>query len=217
MQSKTVSRKLLKRLPVYLNYLKSLPEDSSNISATTMAKALELGDVQVRKDLAKVASTGRRRTGRNRQQLMQDIEAYLNFAEETGTVVVGTGKLGRALLDYVGFEDAGFNVMAGFDIDPCIDISESGKPIYPINRLEHFCKHYDVHIGVIAVPAESAQQVCDSLVACGVRAIWNFAPIHLQVPDYVIVQSENLAVSLTTLRIQMKRQYSELTTMNQVI
>lgn len=217
MQSKTVSRKLLKRLPVYLNYLKSLPEDASNVSATAMAKALELGDVQVRKDLAKVSATGRRRTGRNRHQLMQDIEAYLNFAEDTGTVVVGAGKLGRALLDYTGFEKAGFNVMAGFDIEPSVDISEGGKPIYPISRLEHFCRHYDVHIGVIAVPAESAQDVCDSLVSCGVRAIWNFAPVHLQVPDSVIVQSENLAVSLTSLRVQMKNQDTEFTTLNQVI
>ena len=217
MQSKTVSRKLLKRLPVYLNYLKSLPEDSHNVSATAMAKALELGDVQVRKDLAKVSATGRRRTGRNRHQLMQDIEAYLNFAEDTGTVVVGAGKLGRALLDYTGFEKAGFNVMAGFDIEPSVDISEGGKPIYPISRLEHFCRHYDVHIGVIAVPAENAQDVCDSLVSCGVRAIWNFAPVHLQVPDSVIVQSENLAVSLTSLRVQMKNQDTEFTTMNQVI
>ena len=216
MEPKPVSRKLLKRLPVYLNYLKNLPEDSPNVSATTMARALELGDVQVRKDLAKI-STGRRRTGRNRHQLMLDIEEYLNFAEETGTIVVGAGKLGRALLDYAGFEEAGFNVMAGFDIEPSIDISEGGKPIYPVGRLEHFCKHYDVHIGVIAVPAESAQRVCDSLVSCGVRAIWNFAPIHLQVPDYVTVQSENLAVSLTSLRVQMKNQNAELTTMNQVI
>jgi redox-sensing transcriptional repressor len=216
MEPKPVSRKLLKRLPVYLNYLKNLPEDSPNVSATAMARALELGDVQVRKDLAKI-STGRRRTGRNRHQLMLDIEEYLNFAEETGTIVVGAGKLGRALLDYAGFEEAGFNVMAGFDIEPSIDISEGGKPIYPVSRLEHFCKHYDVHIGVIAVPAESAQRVCDSLVACGVRAIWNFAPIHLQVPDYVTVQSENLAVSLTSLRVQMKNQNAELITMNQVI
>ena len=96
MVPKPVSRKLLKRLPLYLNYLKSLPEDSPNVSATIMARALELGDVQVRKDLAKVSATGRRRTGRNRHQLMQDIEAHLNFAEETGTIVVGAGKLGRA-------------------------------------------------------------------------------------------------------------------------
>lgn len=209
MESKPVSRKLLKRLPVYLNYLRSLPEDSSNVSATTMARALELGEVQVRKDLAKVSANGRRRTGRNRWQLMQDIEDYLNFAEETGTVVVGAGKLGRALLDYPGFKDAGFNVMAGFDTEPCTDLSESGKPIYPVGRLEHFCRHYDVRIGVIAVPEESAQSVCDSLVACGVTAIWNFAPVHLQVPRHVLVHNENLAVSLTSLRVQMNNLTAE--------
>ena len=203
MEPKPVSRKLLKRLPVYLNYLKNLPEGSLNVSATAMARALELGDVQVRKDLAKI-STGRRRTGRNRYQLMQDIEEYLNFAEETGTVVVGAGKLGRALLDYSGFEESGLNVMAGFDIDPEMDMSESGKPIYPMNRLDSFCKRYHVPIGIIAVPAESAQNVCDSLIACGVQAIWNFAPVHLKVPENVVVQSENLAVSLSALRMQLR-------------
>ncbi len=205
MESTTVSRKLLKRLPLYLNYLKALPEDSPNVSATAMAKALELGHVQVRKDLAKVSESGRRRTGRNRHRLMQDIEEYLDFAEETGTVIVGAGKLGRALLDYIGFEEEGLNVMAGFDLQPCTELSSGGKPIYPMSRLEHFCKHYDVHIGVIAVPAENAQSVCDSLVACGVRAIWNFAPVHLKTPDYVVVESENLAVSLTSLRVQMQK------------
>ena len=217
MESKPVSRKLLQRLPVYLNYLRNMPEDSSNVSATAMAKALELGDVQVRKDLAKI-SIGRRRTGRNRRQLVQDIEAYLNLTEETGTIIVGAGKLGRALLDYGGFEEAGFNVMAGFDIEPAMDISESGKPIYPLTRLENFCKHYNVHIGVIAVPEENAQGVCDMLVANGIQAIWNFAPVHLQVPEYVVVQSENLAVSLTALRVRMKNQKAELqTNMDQVL
>ena len=217
MEPKPFSRKLLKRLPVYLNYLKNLPEDSSNVSATAMARALNLGDVQVRKDLAKI-STGRRRTGRNRQQLVQDIEAYLNFTEETGTIVVGAGKLGRALLDYSGFEKAGFNVMAGFDIEPSMDISEGGKPIYPLRRLEYFCKHYDVHIGVIAVPEESAQSVCDILVANGIQAIWNFSPVHLRVPDDVVVQSENLAVSLNALRARMKNQSAEMQTkMDQVL
>lgn len=217
MEPKPVSRKLLQRLPVYLNYLRNMPEDSSNVSATAMAKALELGDVQVRKDLAKI-SIGRRRTGRNRRQLVQDIEAYLNLTEETGTIIVGAGKLGRALLDYGGFEEAGFNVMAGFDIEPAMDISESGKPIYPLTRLENFCKHYNVHIGVIAVPEENAQGVCDMLVANGIQAIWNFAPVHLQVPEYVVVQSENLAVSLTALRVRMKNQKAELqTNMDQVL
>ena len=112
--------------------------------------------------------------------------------------------MGRALLDYIGFEESGLNIMAAFDLLTCPEASAGGKPIYPMNRLEQFCKHYDVHNGIIAVPAENAQSVCDALVTCGVRAIWNFAPVHLQVPDYVIVQSENLAVSLTSLRVRMK-------------
>ena len=205
METAKISKKLLKRLPGYLAHLKSLPENS-NVSATSMAKALGLGDVQVRKDLAKVSDAGRSRTGRGREQLMRDIERYLDFAAKTGTVVIGAGKLGRALLDYSGFEESGLNVMAGFDLDPCADQTESGKPIYPMSRLESFCRHYDVYIGIIAVPAESAQSVCDTLVDCGITAIWNFAPVHLKVPDRVIVQSENLAVSLATLRVQMKKQ-----------
>ena len=205
METVKISKKLLERLPVYLAHLKSLPANS-NVSATSMAKALDLGEVQVRKDLAKVSATGRRRTGRIRERLIVDIEEYLDFAAETGTIIVGAGKLGRALLDYTGFEESGLNVMAGFDLEPWAERSESGKPIYPMSRLESFCRHYDVHIGIIAVPAESAQRVCDTLVACGITAIWNFAPVHLKVPEHVVVQSENLAVSLTALRMQMKNQ-----------
>ena len=205
METVKISKKLLKRLPVYLAHLKSLPANSS-VSATSMAKALGLGDVQVRKDLAKVSTAGRRRTGRDRERLIQDIEEYLDFAAETGTIIVGAGKLIRALLDYSGFEESGLNVMAGFDVALCADHSQVRKSIYPMSRLESFCRHYDVHIGIIAVPAESAQRVCDMLVACGITAIWNFAPVHLQVPEHVVVQSENLTVSLTALRMRMKNQ-----------
>ena len=205
MEPKIVSQRLLKRLPIYLNYLKSLPGDSANVSATAMAKALEMGDVQVRKDLAKVSHAGRRRTGRSRQQLILDIEQYLDFAVLTGTVIVGAGKLGRALLDYSGFEESGLNVMAAFDIHPAMDKSETGKPIYPMTRLETFCRRYQVRIGIITVSAENAQNVCDSLIACGVEAIWNFAPVRLRVPEYVIVKNENLAMSLTALRVELQR------------
>lgn len=204
MEPNKVSKKLLKRLPLYLNYLKSMPEQSENVSATVLAKALGLGDVQVRKDLAKVSHTGRRRTGRSREQLIQDIETYLDLVTETGTIIVGAGKLGQALLDYDGFGKFGLNIMAGFDILPTEKQSGSGKPIYHINRLETFCKCYDVHIGIIAVPAQSAQAVCDCLIASGVKAIWNFAPVHLRVPAHVVVQNEDLAVSLSSLRLQLR-------------
>ena len=207
MEPVKVSKKLLKRLPVYLDYLKSLPEHSENVSATSIANALGLGDVQVRKDLAKISHAGRRRTGRSRELLIQDIEDYLDFATQTGTIIIGAGKLGQALLDYSGFDESGLTVMAAFDIQPTAKQSETGKPIYPMSRLESFCKCYDVRIGVIAVPADSAQQVCDTLVACGIKAIWNFAPVTLKVPDGVLLKQENLALSLAYLNNQISNQF----------
>ena len=209
MDSIKVSRKLLNRLPGYLNHLKLLPPERENVSAAAIARALGLGEVQVRKDLAKISHTGRRRTGRCREQLIRDIENYLNYTADTGTIIVGTGKLGSALLDYDGFDDAGLNVMAGFDLQPVREQSVQGKPIYPMTRLETFCRRYQVRIGIIAVPADSAQDVCDSLIACGVEAIWNFAPVRLLVPEHVIVKTENLATALTTLRVELRRQENQ--------
>ena len=206
MESKRVSKTLLSRLPMYLSHLKSLPENTANISATALARALGLGDVLVRKDLAKVSSGGRRKTGYLRENLIRDIEDYLDINSTTATVIVGAGKLGRALLDYSGFEESGFQILAAFDREPCAECTEHGKPIYPMSRLQSYCRYYRVRIGIITVPAESAQEVCDLLVSSGVSAIWNFAPVHLKVPDHVAVQSENLAVSLTALRVQMRKQ-----------
>ena len=206
METNPVSKKLLKRLPIYLNYLKSLPEDVENISATTMARDLELGDVQVRKDLATISNTGRQKVGRPRKLLIQDIENYLDLATKTGAVVVGVGNLGQALLEYGGFSEFGLNLLAGFDIHPGVKYSKTEKPIYSMNRLRSFCRTHAVSIGIITVPAESAQDVCDHMVECGIGAIWNFAPVQLTVPDHVVVQNENLAVSLTALRIQFLNQ-----------
>ena len=204
METLMVSKRLLRRLPIYLNYIKALPEETENVSASKIAKALDLGDVLVRKDLAKVSDGGRRKLGYNRNVLIRDIEEFLDMNSTTCAVVVGAGKLGQALLDYSGFEESGLSILAGFDIRPTVSHTESGKPIYPMNRLESFCRNYDVRIGIIAVPDYQAQAVCDSLVACGIRAIWNFAPVHLKTPDYVLVQNENLAASLTSLRLQLK-------------
>lgn len=208
METNRISKKLLQRLPLYLNFLKTLPEDFENVSATVIAKGLGMGEVQVRKDLAKISHTGRRRTGRFRQYLIQDIEDFMNFAAESGTIVIGAGKLGQALLDYEGFENSGLNLMAGFDICPLGKQTPGGKPIYPMSRLENFCRHYDVRIGIIAVPADSAQEVCDGLVGNGIQAIWNFAPVQLTAPDYVVIQNENLASALHALHLHLQKNKS---------
>ena len=106
MKPDVVSKRILNRLPLYLTYLKSLPDSAENISATVIAKALDIGEVTVRKDLARISHTGRRRTGRNRAHLIREIEEYLDCTANSGAIIVGTGKLGQALLDYDGFEKA---------------------------------------------------------------------------------------------------------------
>ena len=204
MKPDVVSKKILNRLPLYLTYLRSLPDSAENISATVIARALDIGDVTVRKDLARISHTGRRRTGRNRAHLIQEIEEYLDCTANNGAIIVGTGKLGQALLDYIGFEEAGLNVMAGFDACPLAERTEHGKPFYQLNHLEAFCKCYNVHVGVIAVPEEITQMVCDRLVACGINAIWNFTRTRPKVPGNVVLQNENLAASLTSLTLQLK-------------
>jgi len=206
METKNVSKKLLKRLPVYLHYIRTLPEHTENISATRMAKDLGLGDVMVRKDLAKVSDGGRRKLGYIREDLIVDIEKFLDINSTTDAIVIGAGKLGQALLDYSGFEASGLHIVAGFDIYTPKKHTNGGKNIYPMTKLAQFCEDNRVSIAIITVPGESAQRVCDELVDCGIRAIWNFAPVHLNVPDRIVVQSENLAVSLTALRMQLKNQ-----------
>ena len=202
---KKVSKAMLSRLPDYLNYLKSLPENSCvNISATALAKALDLGDVQVRKDLAVVSGGGRRKTGHLRENLIRDIEVFLDNHNMTDAILVGAGKLGQALLDYSGFEVFGLRILAGFDLHPAPGQGSDGTPVYSMTALEAFCSARQIPVGIITVPAAHAQQVCDRLIACGVQAIWNFAPVHLKVPAGIPVQNENLAVSLTELRMRLR-------------
>ena len=205
MESYKISKTLMRRLPLYLNHLKSLPGEDCNVSATSIANSLGLGHVQVRKDLAKISGEGRRRTGRSRDQLIRDIEECLCYVSDTTSIIVGNAALPEPLLDYSGFDTSSVNVMACFDLNPARKRAGNGKPIYSINRLESFCKCYDVRIGILAVPAEQAQSVCDCMIACGIKAIWNFAPVHLKVPESVVVQSENLALSLSSLCLQVSR------------
>ena len=198
---KDISKATLKRLPTYLSYLKSMPADApANISATALAAGLSMGEVQVRKDLALVSDGGRPKIGYNRERLIADIEEFLGYGDTNDAVLIGAGKLGRALLGYSGFAEYGLNIVAAFDSnDAIIGTSNSGKPIMHLSRLAETCRRFKVKIGIITVPAEHAQAVCDLLIENGIMAIWNFAPKHLNVPDHILVQNENMAASLALL------------------
>ena len=210
MEQKKVSKSVLKRLPGYLAYLKSLPEDApAHISATSLANALGMGEVQVRKDLAIVSDGGRPKIGYLRESLITDIEQFLGYDNTTDAVLIGAGKLGLALMGYSGFEEYGLNIQAAFDNNPVADKTEDGQPIYPMTKLEHFCKVHKVLMGIITVPAAHAQEVADRLIACGIKAIWNFAPVHLDVPEHVLVQNENMATSLAVLSVHLRAQIKD--------
>jgi redox-sensing transcriptional repressor len=210
MEKKEVSKSVLKRLPVYLTYLKSLNDETAPfISATSVASALGLGEVQVRKDLASVSDGGKPKVGYQRTRLIDDIEQFLGYDNNTDAVIIGAGKLGQALMGYSGFATYGLNILAAFDVAPSATGTSSGKPILPMEQLEPFCKANKVRMGIITVPASQAQKVCEALIASGIRAIWNFAPTHLDVPEHILVQSENMANSLAVLSMHLRAQMKD--------
>lgn len=134
------------------------------------------------------------------RELIRDIEEFLGYHNTNQAVLVGAGSLGKALLTYRGFEQYGVEIVMAFDSDGRkVNTKIGGKLILPFVKLENLCQRMNIHIGIITVPAHSAQEACDHLVAAGVKAIWNFAPIHLKVPGHVLVQNENMAVSLAAL------------------
>lgn len=202
-----VPKATLGRLPLYLRYLRELPADTHpHISSTAIAKALSLGEVQVRKDLNAVSGAGKPRVGYVTADLIGRIEACLGCHELTPAVLVGAGKLGRALLEYTGFEEYGVHILAGFDCnEEVIRLGKNAKEIYPVSQLEDYCRERNIRLGIITVGCGSAQEVCDRLLKSGITAIWNFAPCRLEIPDGVRLKQENLALSLAYLNNQLSK------------
>ncbi len=166
-----------------------------------------MGEVQVRKDLAMVSDGGRPKIGYQRLGLISDIEQFLGYDNTNNAVLIGAGKLGRALMGYTGFSEYGLNIVAAFDAmmtEPVTD--DSGKPILPMSELKHLCEERKILIGIITVPTEYAQSVCDELISYGIKAIWSFAPVHLDVPAGILVQYENMATSLAVLSKHLSAQ-----------
>lgn len=199
---KKISKSTLERLPLYLNYLKTLPANG-NISATALSSAMQFGEVQVRKDLASVSTSGRPKTGYSISDLIYDLEIFLGYKNTDHAVIVGAGKLGSALMNYQGFTAYGLKIVAAFDNNPCV--LNKSKHIFDLSKFEDLIQRMKVQIGIITVPAVGAQEICDRMVAAGIQAIWNFAPIKLKVPKDIFVQNENMASSLAILSNHLKQ------------
>lgn len=203
MQKAEIARATIGRIPMYLETLRNLPGNVETISATAIAKALGLGEVQVRKDLAALCGFGKPKIGYLVSDLRESLENLLGY-ENGGTVIVGAGRLGKALLDYEGFDKFGISMLAAFDIKVSdAEQSVRGRPILPMEKLAVFCKGANARIGIIAVPSSAAQEACNLLCENGIKAIWCFAPCLLYKPADVIVQYENMATSLAHLKAQI--------------
>lgn len=194
-----ISQASLKRLPKYLRILKE--KESTYISSTEIADSLNLNPIQVRKDLALVSkSDGKPGMGFNVNELILDMEEFLNLNNITDAIIVGAGKIGQALMNYKGFENY-INILMAFDNDTnkC-----DNKKIFNIDKMENLVNRLNIHIGIIAVPKENAQDVCNKMMDCGIKAIWNFAPIDLKVPLNVSIKNEDLSASLLILLKEVK-------------
>lgn len=207
MEKNSVSKATLGRLPHYLRFLRELPKEADYVSSTTVARELGLGEVQVRKDLNAVSGKGKPKIGYRVFELIESLETFLGYSSMNSAVLVGAGRLGKALLEYDEFEHYGVKIDAAFDCNKQ-PVKFNNHEILPIDELEQFCQNRSVQIGIITVGEGSAQEVCDRMVESGITAIWNFAPCKLSVPQGVLVQHENLALSLAHLNNTLKNQIS---------
>ncbi|MCU7493998.1 MAG: redox-sensing transcriptional repressor Rex [Ignavibacteria bacterium] len=198
---KSIPEPSLRRLPVYLQYLQNARETGkTEISTTLIARDLRLDPTQVRKDLAYTGIIGKPKIGYNIDILINSIEDYLNWNNLSDAFLAGAGNLGLALLGFEQFTKYGIKIVALFDNDGRkIDREVKGVPVLPVEKMASLAKRMHIHIGIITVPASSAQSVAEQMVAGGIKAIWNFAPKMLKLPEEIIVENAQFATSLAVL------------------
>ncbi|MDY6288544.1 MAG: redox-sensing transcriptional repressor Rex [Bacteroidales bacterium] len=201
-----ILKSTLSRLPSYyciIEERQALGEEY--ISATTIAESLSINPVQVRKDIASICSEpGRPKLGFKIGTLLNDLKMYLGYDHYDEAVLVGVGALGHVLMQYGGFANYGLGIVAGFD-KTVRDKLIADKPVLPVSKMVSFLRRTHIKIGIIAVPANEAQNAADLLAAGGVKAIWNFAPTTINLPDNILVKNENLAASLAALTAELLR------------
>ncbi len=201
----------IKRFPSYLRILNQAKESGKTyISATTLAEELGLNPIQVRKDISSTGIEGKPKIGFDIQELTQYITHVLGWDNTTDALIVGAGNLGSAIARYDGFASYGLKIVAIFDKSAeKIGTNVGCFTVKSMESLNKFIKDNRISIAVITVPASQAQSVCDLLVKCGIRGIWNFAPKDLKVPQSVVVQRTDLATSFAVLSVKLAKKIAE--------
>lgn len=196
-----IPRKTVYRLSAYLRCLARLKQNSiRTVSSEALAQAARVKSTQLRKDLTYFGQFGTRGLGYDVEQLSRLISDLLGTNCLQPVILVGVGNLGLALLSYRGFQQEGFELIAGFDSDLARKRNKQVRqPIYSMEKLPEVVRERGVRMAILAVPPTSAQEVANRLVACGITGILNFAPVVLEVPDEVMVNNVNLAIELENL------------------
>lgn len=197
---KSVPRATLTRLPKYLEYFKAQKRMGTEIIyAADICSEFMSNGADPLDDLACIgAEVGCEKYEAN--VLINLLNSFLECENTSDAVIIGAGQLGRTLLAYDGFGAYGLNIVAAFDISPSvIGTQVNGKQIFSVEKMKNLCERMNIHIGIITVPARSAQLAADLLVKCGIKAILNFSPADLKLPEEIIVRNENIAASLSVL------------------
>ncbi len=198
---KQVPEPTLRRLPVYLYFLEKVREDGIiNISAPTIGKNLKCDSTQVVKDLAVTGVKGKPRVGYNTYELIHALEDYLGFNRTNEAFLVGAGNLGSALMAYQEHQSLGIKIIAAFDSNETkIGTHVGNIHILEYKKLFNLAERLNVKIGIIATPNEVAQDIAEDLVNCGVKAIWNFTAVILDLPNNIIIQNTSLSTNVAVL------------------
>ncbi len=201
----------VRRLPGYHRLAQKFHgEGVETVSCTTIAEALSLDPTQVRKDIALTGIVGKPKVGYEIASLLEKIESFLGWDNVTDAFLAGVGSLGSALIGYKMFRDHGLNIVAAFDNDPAkIGTTVREVEVLPMEKLPALARRMHVKIGVIATPAEVAQDVASMMVISGMEAVWNFAPVHLDLPPEVIVEHVHLTSSLAVLSSKLTQKLKE--------
>ena len=215
---KKVSMAVINRLPRYFRYLGGLLEsDITRISSKGLSVKVNITACQIRQDLNNFGGFGQQGYGYNVEYLYNEIKKILGLDRIYHLIVVGGGNIGQALVNYASFEKRGFVIQAVFDINPrLVGMTIRGVEVYDVDKMEEFVKNNDVDVAILTLPRSQAVKVANDLAKWGVKGMWNFSHVDLQVPEDVVVENVHLTDSLMTLLYKINEMYAEESDLHQL-
>ncbi len=206
MAKKEISQAVIQRLPRYYRYLEELMEQGlERISSNELSKRMKLTASQIRQDLNNFGGFGQQGYGYRIQKLHDEIARILSLDEEHSMILIGAGHLGQALANYSNFQKRGFLLRAVFDVKPeLIGTEVAGLKVLPMEELERVIEESEPRLAALCVPKDAALPVAERLVSLGIKGIWNFAPVDLELPEQVVVENVHLSESLMRLSYRMR-------------